>query len=88
MSGKKCDAGEPLEKEEKLLSEAMILLKEDPKLREKYRKNLKKGQWVLILDKLSDNGLIYADYISERIMLVNYIASAMKREKNMSEKNW
>ena len=56
-SGKKRDVGEPLEKEERLLAEAMILLKEDPKLREKYRKQSKKraldfdigqvaGQWI------------------------------------------
>lgn len=41
-SGKKCDSGEPLEKEEKLLAEAMCLLRGDSKLREKYKKQSKK----------------------------------------------
>lgn len=35
-SGRKCDAGAPLEKEEKLLAEAMLLLREESELREKY----------------------------------------------------
>lgn len=56
-SGKKSGIGEPLEKEEKLLAQAMILLREDPGLREKYSKQSKKramdfdiqqivGQWL------------------------------------------
>lgn len=58
-SRKKRDIGEPLEKEEELLAEAMLLLREEPKLREKYSMRAKKramdfdieqivGQWLRV----------------------------------------